>query len=175
MPVDEEIVTHIYVASHVDITSSEDEAHVDGGCKTETAATGHDADQGCRIAVPTCDGQEDNREDGRGRPSVGSLPSIHRSKRKKRRWEWTIESLDKTEGETLVKAQKSTGLEQEESEDSLLAPPATAVNAEGLEHSSPQDPGCTLGLDETFQNESTASTATTSPKDDPPMSPWMVV
>ena len=176
VPVDEEIVTHTYVARHVDMTSSEDESNSDSGREREAAEPGSDGDVDSNKAAEKDVQERGDREEGRSRGSVQILPSSYRSKRKKRRWEWTIENLDKTEGDALIKAKKGNDAEREVSEQpDLPAPPAGAVSEEVAVVPSPHESGNGAGLDETPQIDIDASATTTTPIDNPPGSPWMTV
>ena len=177
VPIDEEIVTHTYVARHIDLSSSEDESNSDSSRDREATEPIRKTDEGSKKVelkvAPMVDDERAGREEGRGRQNVQRLPSSQRSKRKKRRWEWTIENLDKTEGEALIQAQKSNEIEQESSEQLDMTSPAEGSDTQAVIDISPQGSGYGAGLDASSQNDPAASEITTTPKDDPPRSPWL--
>jgi len=92
--IDEEIVTHTYVARHVDLTSSEDESSE----ADEVHQIGAEDKTPEEIKVEEADDREGRK---RGRSVRGHSTSAHRGRRKKRRWEWTLGELEKEEAETL--------------------------------------------------------------------------
>jgi hypothetical protein len=126
---EEEIVTKVYVMSHADLSSSEDEIQTSETDESSSASTNEgDNDDGQRIIrvdeyaargrrkrKTSTLSESSSRDVDRGREERSRSTSARRSKRKRRRWEWTIKSvrsdLDLSSGENLELTAKSTASE----------------------------------------------------------------
>ncbi|RMZ76196.1 hypothetical protein DV737_g4931, partial [Chaetothyriales sp. CBS 132003] len=89
--VDEEIVTQIYVARHIDLSSSEDESNLAGSGEGVAASSDNDGRCDARAITAVPVDEKARAEQARGRASTRRSQSSHQRRRKRRRWEWTIE------------------------------------------------------------------------------------
>lgn len=136
---EDEIITKEYVKRHADLSSSEDEAIPSESDEQSGASTdeGEDEvqDRGIRVDEISPRGRRKrksamfsdvstDRVDGRGRNERSRSTSVRRSKRKKRRWEWTIE--------TTASAPKTTGKEAGDGKEGQLPAVEGSTKAQEL-------------------------------------------
>ncbi|RMD41789.1 hypothetical protein DV735_g3303, partial [Chaetothyriales sp. CBS 134920] len=89
---DEEIVTQVYVARHIDLSSSEDESSSTSSAEVDAAGSGDRDDESSDKATTLA--QVDEKATVERSPVQASTQNsqlTHRRSRKRRRWEWTIE------------------------------------------------------------------------------------
>lgn len=157
----------------MDLSSSEEESTSDSSLDTQIPEvvlfTSPEGTEATATATAT-EMLQTSKDSGRGRRSGRKRPSGHRSKRKKRRWEWTIENLNKVEGATLMQAQKDDG------EVSALnaVPDLTSSQVILTPEMDVSLPSETPAVGKSDSESQDVVVDSSSPADEPPISPWLI-
>ncbi|RMZ85211.1 hypothetical protein DV738_g406, partial [Chaetothyriales sp. CBS 135597] len=160
---DEEIVTQVYVARHIDLSSSEDESSSTSSADLNT--------ERARARVRRDDGSSDkaaaplHADDTAPVDQTQDSPFSHRRSRKRRRWEWTIEDEASTvecqpiDQQPIAIAIPSDLPSLSDEDSAEFATPSSA----GSELSTPSE-----AKDIEIVNKVDLLDSSTSPRDEPP-------
>ncbi|RMZ90801.1 hypothetical protein DV736_g1966, partial [Chaetothyriales sp. CBS 134916] len=167
--IDEEIVTQIYVARHIDLSSSEDESSSTSSGEGEAAGSDNVDESDEKAATAVQVDEKARVEQARRRASTRRSQFSHRRRRKRRRWEWTFEDdadmIERHSIDQVPVALASDLLPSSDEESVEIVTPSSA----GSELSIASEPKGFEVVDEVD-----AVHSTTTPSDEPPRSPWLL-